>query len=98
MFSDLVGSTALFDPKLWPHAEREQEQRLTHDPWVDMLESALDGMNGKITNVSVWEILDVPGGHRTQEQSRRLGEAMRNDDQPGNRPSHKIAWARILVP
>jgi hypothetical protein len=66
------------DPKLWRSAEEEQEQRLTRDPWYDALQSALSEMKGKITSISLWEILDVRGGQRTQEQSKRLSDAMRH--------------------
>jgi predicted P-loop ATPase len=65
------------DEKLWPTAAEEQQQRLTRDPWYDALQMALADMEGKITSVSVWEILDVRGSQRTQEQNKRMGDAMR---------------------
>jgi hypothetical protein len=34
-------------------------------------------MGGKIATTSVWEILDVRGAQRTQDQSKRLSDAMR---------------------
>ena len=80
------------DPKLWRSAEEEQEQRLTRDPWYDALQSALGEMKGKITSISLWEILDVRGGQRTQEQSRRLGDAMR---QLGWRRANKARTIKV---
>jgi predicted P-loop ATPase len=74
---EAANASIRLDPKLWPSAEKEQEQRLTRDPWCDMLQSALGEMKGKISSVSVWEILDVRGGQRTQDQNRRLSDAMR---------------------
>ena len=64
------------DPKLWPKAMEVQKQRLTQDPWFDVLQSTLSEMEGKISSLSVWEILNVPGSQRTQDQSRRVSEAM----------------------
>jgi hypothetical protein len=72
------GASIRLDPKLWPKAREEQEQRLTRDPWYDMLHSALVDMKGKITSASIWEILDVRGGQQTQEQNRRVNDAMRS--------------------
>jgi hypothetical protein len=43
-----------------------------------VLQSALSGTGGKISSASVWEILDVRGAQRTQDQSRRLSDAMRH--------------------
>jgi predicted P-loop ATPase len=74
---EAAGASIRLDPRLWPKAAEEQEQRLTRDPWFDALQAALGDMEGKISSASVWEILDVRGGHQTQEQSRRVGDAMR---------------------
>jgi predicted P-loop ATPase len=64
--------------ELWPMAGEEQAKRLTKDPWFEALQEAgLDDMTGKISMGSVWIILDVRGGQQTQEQSKRVGQAMR---------------------
>jgi hypothetical protein len=34
-------------------------------------------MNGKVSSASVWEILNVHGGQQTQEQNKRIADAMR---------------------
>jgi predicted P-loop ATPase len=77
---ETAGASIRLDAKLWPKATEEQEQRLARDPWFDAPHSALSGMEGKISSASVWEILDVRGAHRTQDQNRRVGEAMRQLD------------------
>jgi predicted P-loop ATPase len=64
--------------ELWPLAAQEQAIRLTRDPWLEALEEAeLGDMAGKISMGAIWTILDVRGGQQGQEQSRRVGEAMR---------------------
>ncbi|MBX9773670.1 MAG: virulence-associated E family protein [Xanthobacteraceae bacterium] len=41
---EAAGSTLTLPEDLWAQAAREQEQRLDHDPWIDMLE----GINGHL--------------------------------------------------
>jgi hypothetical protein len=71
------------DQKLWSKAAEQQEQRLTRDPWFDILQASLspereaEFWGVKISTASIWEILDVRGGHQTQDQSRRVSDAMR---------------------
>jgi hypothetical protein len=75
---EATGVSIRLDEKLWPEAAKEQEQRLTRDPWFDALLEALGNFErGKISMKSIWAILDVRGGQQTQEASRRVGEAMR---------------------
>src|SRR5262249_851833 len=69
--------------ELWKKAAEEQERRLTRDPWFEALHDALGDMKGKISMEAIWTILDVRGAQRGQEQSRRVGEAMR-----------KLGWRR----
>jgi predicted P-loop ATPase len=64
--------------QLWPLAAQQQAIRLTRGPWLEALEEAeLGDMAGKISMGAIWTILDVRGGQQGQEQSRRVGEAMR---------------------
>jgi predicted P-loop ATPase len=81
--------------ELWPQATVEQSRRLTQDPWVDSLKEAFQQLekgdqsdlfphvSKKISMGAVWTILDVRGAQQTQEQSRRVGDAMR-----------KLGWRR----
>jgi hypothetical protein len=81
---EATGVSIRLDKKLWPKAAEEQEQRLTRDPWFDDLQAALGNFeHGKISMQAIWTILDVRGAQRTQEASRRVGEAMR-----------KLKWRR----
>jgi hypothetical protein len=76
---------ARLSPELWPMAAAEQAKRATHDPWVDVLREAMqhleEGEPGKLSKKismsAVWTILDVRGAQQTQDQSRRVGDAMR---------------------
>ena len=78
------GVSIRLNQELWKKAAQEQEQRLTRDPWFDALhEAGLGDMKGKISMEAIWTILDVRGAQRGQEQSRRVGEAMR-----------KLGWRR----
>jgi hypothetical protein len=59
-------------------ASEQQAERLTRDPWLEaLIEAGLEDMDGKISMGAIWTILDVKGGQQTQEQSCRVGEAMR---------------------
>jgi predicted P-loop ATPase len=77
------GASIHLDSTLWAVAAAEQERRVTCDPWFEVLQAQLEGMEGKISVASIWEILDVPARQQTQEQRRRVGEAMR-----------KLRWLR----
>jgi predicted P-loop ATPase len=66
------------DRELWSAAAEEQDKRLIHDPFEDLLIDALGHIKrGKISAAAIWDILDVKGGQRTQELNRRMGDAMR---------------------
>jgi predicted P-loop ATPase len=53
------GESIRLDQSLWPLAEKEQAERLTNDPYYDFLQHALAGLDGKISSVDVWRLLDV---------------------------------------
>ena len=74
---EAAGESIRLDPKLYPVAAEQQEQRRIEDPFVGTLNAALKDMEGKIKAQDVWRIVDVPAGQRTQEHNSRLGEAMR---------------------
>jgi predicted P-loop ATPase len=85
---EAAGASIRLSPELWPVAVNEQAQRLTQDPWLYDLQEALQYVDDgkaplKISMADVWTILDVRGAQKTQEQSRRVGEAMR-----------KLGWRR----
>jgi virulence-associated protein E len=72
------GESIRLDQSLWPLAEKEQAERLTNDPYYDFLQHALAGLDGKISSVDVWRLLDVKPGQRKQDQNASMGKAMRD--------------------
>jgi virulence-associated protein E len=79
------GDRIRLDPSLWEAAGREQAERLTQDPYYEALAEELDRFEGplKIAAADVWTIMEVKPGQRSQDQNRRVGEAMR-----------KLGWRR----
>jgi virulence-associated protein E len=75
------------DESLWEAAAKEQEARLTKDPYFEALQAALvddDGeMEGKIASESIWVILGARAAQRSQEANERVGTALR-----------KLGWTR----
>jgi hypothetical protein len=71
------GESIRLQRELWPKAAQEQDQRLARDPFLDALEDALSGREGKIKASDVWLVLDKKPGHATQDDNVRLGKAMR---------------------
>jgi predicted P-loop ATPase len=62
---------------LWPDATKQQEERLADDPFVAVLAAHLDGLEGKIRSVDVYEILNLHGAQLTPEVFIRTAEAMK---------------------
>jgi hypothetical protein len=50
---------------------------LTADPYREALDAVLEDHVGKIATITLYEILEIKGGNRFQDQARRVGEAMR---------------------
>jgi hypothetical protein len=80
---EAVGESIRLDSKLWPVAAAAQRERLTQDPIYEELLAHLGNFEGKIASTSVWTILDVRPGQRSQDQNQRVGAAMR-----------RIGWRR----
>jgi predicted P-loop ATPase len=76
---EATGVPIRLDPKLWSAAGEEQRKRLTVDPYFEMLEDALGDIkqSAKIAMGNICDALQIRPGDRNQEQSRRVGEAMR---------------------
>jgi hypothetical protein len=65
---------------LWTRAESEQHQRVTIDPYLDVLQSKIGEFeNNRIAAIDVWTILsaEAAASHRTPEQNLRLGTTMK---------------------
>jgi hypothetical protein len=77
---EATGVSIRLPKRLWSMAGQQQAQRLTVDPWLEALKEAGlgDDKPGKISMGTIWLILDVRGGQQGQDQSRRVGEAMRS--------------------
>lgn len=79
---EALGASIRLPEELWPHASDEQEQRLAHDAWEDLLRSALlnvapshDGKRRIATDV-LWEALGIEAGRRDRAGSARIVEIM----------------------
>lgn len=75
---DARGDSIRLDPRLYPDAGREQEERRVTDPFEEALETHLGTRTGKVRAHDAWTIIgkaDV--GRRTQDDMNRLGEVMR---------------------
>jgi predicted P-loop ATPase len=74
---EATGVSIRLQQKLWTVAGEQQDQRMVHDPWRELLTDLLDGMNGKVQTTDLWNALGVDAERRTQEQNYRLGSAMK---------------------
>jgi hypothetical protein len=81
---DAEGFSIRLDPALYSDAEREQGSRLLPDPYLEELGPLLADRCGKVKASDVWKFLGkLSPGERTQDDSARLGDAMR-----------KLGWER----
>src|SRR5262249_13516124 len=74
---EATGASIRLDQSLWDAAAQEQTRRTVDDPRVSDIGDVVGDLNGKITSAHAWSIVDVDVEHRTQEQNKRLGQAMR---------------------
>jgi predicted P-loop ATPase len=74
---EAAGEAIRLPAELWGDAAVAQEARRGEDPWFETLEAELGERTGKIRASDVWALVGVESAHRSQEQSVRLGEAMR---------------------
>jgi predicted P-loop ATPase len=71
------GASIRLDRSLWAAAGGEQALRRIADPWEEIISEHLDNREGKITVEDAWRMVGVGDANRTQEQNRRLGDAMK---------------------
>lgn len=71
------GASISLDRSLYEEAAREQGQRVMDDPFFDALNGFLDNLEGHVTAFDVWRILGKLGGHRSQADNKRMGDAMK---------------------
>ena len=76
-FREAAGESIRLSESLWPAAAAEQDQRMVADPFVDMIDDAIGHLEGKISSLSVWEILNLQGAQRTHATATRASAAMK---------------------
>jgi len=75
--AEKTGESIRLVPNLWAVAETVQNESLEEEPWVEVLATALEGLQGKIRAGDVWLILDIDVARRTPDADNRMGSAMR---------------------
>lgn len=77
--AEASGESIRLSPHLYAAAAAEQEERVVDEPWVPVVEKAMNGYAyGKILSADVWDLIGILPGMRTQTHSARLGETMRH--------------------
>jgi hypothetical protein len=84
-----------------------QTESLEEEPWAEVIETALEGLEGKIRAADVWLILDIDVARRTPDADCRMGYAMRElgwtrkrwivDSAPGGRDGRPGPRAVIVT-
>lgn len=75
---EAAGESIRLNPSLYGDAAKEQEERFIEDPWLSLFETALATTpTGKILNVDVWNVVNIPIGLRNQNHNVRIGDTMR---------------------
>ncbi len=70
------GMSIRLDPKLYSHAEVEQEDRRTADPWEMRIRAAFDQETHRITPQEIWTLLNVPVERQDHRLSVRISQIM----------------------
>ena len=81
---EVAGVSIRLDQSLWTAAAEEQSKRFVDEPWVSLVEKALERVanasgevTGRILAADIWAVVNIPEGMRLQDHFVRLGEAMR---------------------
>ncbi len=74
---EAAGESIRLAPSLYASAAREQEGRRVEEPWVQVLDEALRGVEGKLRTEDAWLIVGVAPERREQVHCERIGTAMR---------------------
>jgi hypothetical protein len=74
---EAAGASIRLARKLWPHAAKEQADRLTEDPWCNVLADFLGDGTGRLRKQELLSlVLRIPIERQTQDQLKRLDGAM----------------------
>lgn len=66
------GEPIVLSEELWADAERAQRERLSEDPYADVLRTALGDGSGKVSMESVKILLQLPTSRLLQNDARRI--------------------------
>lgn len=80
------GESIMLPRELWHLAEREQNERMERDPWLDELRRAFGSLEGRILVTEVRRIISPSAERWTAGHDRRLGRAMR-----------ELGWSRVQL-
>lgn len=75
--AEAQGESIRLDKSLWETAAVYQEEARATEPWAEVLSEAIGDLDGKISNVDAWKVIDKPAAQRHQGDNVRLGDAMR---------------------
>jgi predicted P-loop ATPase len=75
--AERAGESIRLPEDMWDIAETVQSESLEEEPWVEVIATALENLDGKIRAADIWLILDVAAAHRTPDADARMGAAMR---------------------
>ncbi len=85
--AEAAGESIRLAQELWAAAEAVQLESQVEDPWVELLRTAFGDWQGRIRADSVWLLLGVEPGRRSQYDNERMGAAMR-----------QLGWKRTESP
>jgi hypothetical protein len=77
--AEAAGESIRLPRELWAVAEEVQNESLIEEPWTEVIEAVLGGLEGKILSNDMWVIVGVPADRRTQGHNERMGAATRQN-------------------
>ena len=71
------GASIRLPRELWDQASEQQEEHTIAEPWIEVIQSVLGDIKGKIMNTDTWLLVGMPPEKQTQAHNERLGIAMK---------------------
>lgn len=75
--AEAQGESIRLARELWPVATEVQSKYRVEDSWATMIDLAIGHINGRITSVDLYKIINKASGSILHTDGRRLGRAMR---------------------
>lgn len=75
--AELDGESIRLAENLWPAAAERQADARSQEPWAEVLDAALGDITGRLVNMDAWTIINKPFHFRTQDDNKRIGQALR---------------------